>query len=133
MWTQFLDRPEAIASLYQRGPSLKQFRLAEVSWDYERALCMLRGTLARFADFPRPGWEDDANRVGIRLTLVSLEEFEMDGWDYDGRVDMTVEAGEAGGVIVSIGSEEIDFFARCAGLELSDIYAYHALDTDRPN
>ncbi len=134
MWTKFLDRPELIEGLYQYGPVLTDFRLSEISWDHDEGICLLRGTLSQFADYPRPHWEDDANRVGIRLRLESVREFEFDGTQFYEPLDLSVDSDDGGAtVVVTARGQDLVFRAVCSGLSVDDVFAYHALDRDRPN
>ena len=133
-WIELLRNPESIASLYDKPPSLKKFALSEVSWDEEQDACMIRGTLARFPDFPRSDWEEDANRVGLRLWLEELDEFAFEGWSFENVVDVEIEelAGSSQVLIVARG-DVVTFRATCGSLHVADVFAYHSLQAEPVN
>lgn len=130
-WTQHLRRPQKIENLYEQPPSLEDFELLEISWDSDEDACILRGTLARFADFPESQWEDDANRVGIRLWLENPDDFSMQGWSFDNLVDIDIDRGEGTSrfVVEAVG-DDLEFRATCRSLQVSNIFAYHAVEDD---
>ena len=133
-WTKLLRRPEVIDTLFERDPSLDRFSLSEVSWEREKNSCMLRGTLAHFADFPRTSWEEDANRVGIRLWLEGIDDFEMTGWSFENVVDIEISQIEGGSKLrVVVAGDELSLRANCNSLHVGDVFAYHSLDADPPN
>lgn len=134
MWTKYLHRPDELTSLFEVGPLLSGFRLSEINWEFDDGDCLLRGTLAQFADFPQPNWEDDANRVAIRLRLVQVEEFAFSGTRFDLPVDMQVETNRRSALVISgqgnqgDDEEEVSFRFVCADLEVDDIFAYHSVE-----
>ena len=128
-WTTLLRRPELIEGLYSTPPSLDDFDLSEVSFDAAQNSCSLRGTLSEFPDFPRTGWEDDANRVGIRLRLEGLEEFEIRGWSFENIVHLSIRLLHEGPKIaVSAEGEQTSLQAVCSTLHLEDLFAYHSVE-----
>lgn len=134
MWTQFLTRPRIIERLYDKTPSLAGFRLTEITFDRTDGGCMLRGAMARFPDFPPSHWEDDANRAGIRLWLDDLVDFELDGWTAENPVDITIERIDRRNRFRLVADgEDLRFEATCRGLEITDIFAYHAVEPDERN
>lgn len=133
-WTKLLRHPEAIDSLYEKPPSLQGFALSEITWQREDDACVLRGTLAQFADFPRSQWEDDANRVGIRMRLEGVDDFEMDGWSFENLVDLQIDQTDGGAqLIVTADGDDVSFRVRCSGLHVSDVFAYHAVRPETSN
>lgn len=127
-WTKLLRRPELIEGLYERPPCLDDFALSEVSFEDADNACDLGGTLAQFPDFPRPGWEDDANRAGMRLRLEGLGTFELEGWAFENIVDLSIEQIRAGGIRVIADGEAVFFRAVCDSLHVANIFAYHEVD-----
>lgn len=126
-WTRLLRRPEMIEDLYEVAPILSGFSLVEVCFVEEKESCLLRGTLSAFADFPHPSWEDDANRVGMRLWLEDIEDFEMEGWDFENIVDLDISLDSKSGAIeVSAAGESLSFQAVCGALNIENVYAYYA-------
>ena len=133
-WTQLLRHPDAIEGLYEVPPPLAQFRLSEVSWEEASSCCTLRGTLSKFADFPRTHWEEDANRVGIRLRLDDVDEFDMEGWSFENIVDIEIAPIEGATRLLLVArGEEMTLRASCAGLQVIDVYAYHSLQAAPAN
>lgn len=133
-WTKLLRRPEMIDTLFERDPSLAGFALSEISWEREKRSCMMRGSLAEFADFPRTNWEDDANRVGIRLWLEGIDSFEMKGWSFDNIVDLEISQIEGGSKlrVVARGTNVL-LRIDCTSLHVADVFAYHSMDAEPVN
>ena len=127
-WTQFLDRPEQLEGLFKYGPLLAGFRLAEISWDYDEGACLIRGALSQFADFPQPNWEDDANRVGLRLRLEGVEDFEFEGPHLLEPIDLSLEAQRDGALLLLAEAEELKLRVRFVSLKIDDIFAFHSRD-----
>lgn len=126
-WTKLLRFPKIIERLYEGTPSLDGFELAEMFWDRVEGTCFLRGTLARFPDYPQSDWEADANRLAIRLALQGLEDFEMRGWDFENIIDLSMELISGTSKIIVIGDgEDLSFRGVCHGLDIENIYAYHS-------
>ncbi len=133
-WIELLKNPEAIDSLYDRPPSLAEFSLSEISWERDKQACMIRGTLARFPDFPRSNWEEDANRVGLRLWLEELDEFAIEGWSFNNVVDIEIDPVEGGAkYLVVAQGDKLSFRATCEALRVGDIFAYHSLQVQPAN
>lgn len=126
-WTRLLRHPNTIEGLYDGIPSLHGFGLAEMLWDRSEPSCLLRGTLARFPDYPKAQWEEDANRLAIRLVLQGLEDFEMRGWDFENIIDLSVELISGTSKIIVIGDgEDLSFRGVCNALHVENVYAYHS-------
>ena len=126
-WTRLLRRAETIDALFEVAPDLANFSLMEVCLVKEDDACLLRGTLSEFADFPLPIWEKDANRVGIRLWLEDLEEFEIKGWDFENIIDLKISLDrQTGAIHVVGGGEDIEFRGVCGALHVENVYAYYS-------
>lgn len=130
-WTKLIGRPELVEGLYERAPSLDGFTLSELCFDVQQNACMMRGTLADFPDNPRPGWEEDANCVAIRLRLEEIDQFELQGWSFENVVDIKIMQIERGRRIrVRAQGDDLCFRMTCATLQAEGIFAYHVIDDD---
>jgi hypothetical protein len=119
-----------IEDLFRGAPSLTGFTLAELRWGHQEKYFELRGTLSSFPRIHLPHWEPDANRLGLRLLLEEVSFFEIQGWDYENRIDLEIEVQSEDNVLVVRGvGEEVSFEVICGGLDVSEVYAYHSPDS----
>lgn len=132
-WTQFLRRPRTIEDLYYEPPSLTDFELSKINWERDEHACMLQGTLAQFPDFPRSGWENDANRLGIQLWLEQLGEFSMQGLAFEQLIDIQLHRDGATGLIVEASGEQLEFRAVCTSLHVPRVFAYPGTEPEAAN
>ena len=133
-WTRLLRYPDTIEALYASPPSLQRFAITEIGWESDPHICILRGVLAKFPDYPMDAWESDANRIGLRLILEGLHHFEMTGWSFENLVDLTIETDpENGQILINARGDELSLSARCTSLHLRDIYAYRSLRAEPVN
>lgn len=127
-WTKYLQRPHTIENLYEETPSLEDFELLEISWDGDEDAAILRGTLSEFADFPEKDWEDDANRVGIRLWLQRPREFSMTGWGFENVVDIDIERVDATTLRLEAVGEDLELEASCQSMQVSNVFGFHGVE-----
>ena len=119
-WTEHLINPHAIAGLYDEAPPLEKFELRELRLEQRGPSCFLRGDLATFPDEPRPSWDDDADRLEIRLSLSAIEDFSSRGEAAGDTVDLAIEAADDGfGVVITGRGDDFEFHV--AGIALQVI------------
>ena len=124
-WTDLLEDPDPILSLFGSSPSLTDFLLAELHISGDEGACMFRGTFSSFPTNRLPDWEEDANRLGMHLWLVDLVDFEISGWSSENLIDLKLEFETPQSFIdVHAQGETFSFQGRCRSLHIEKLFAY---------
>lgn len=124
-WTDLLEEPDLITSLFSTPPALTDFLLAELHISGDQDACMFRGTFSSFPDSRLPDWEDDANRLGMHLWLLDLVEFEISGWSTENLIDLTLEfESQKSFIDVHASGDTFSFQGRCRSLHVEKLFAY---------
>lgn len=123
-WTDSLDNPRALTSMYDQAPQLQQVRLLGATLDQDGPRLQLRLDLNQFPQRPPRKWQGQGfNTVQLKLDLFGVEQLQLGGWGTDNVVDLELER-RPDGVAVSATAAGFKLSCRCLMVRVAGVSGY---------
>jgi len=125
MWTETLDNPEAIKSVFDVPPSLEGVEIVSIVMGRDGPTVVLAISLNEPPSRPSPKWQRmRANAVSLKLQLFAVKSFSLEGWATDTKANLQVEGTKGKSVTVSAVGPNISLRCSCRFLSVQGISAY---------
>lgn len=113
IWTDLIENPQALSSLFGTAPSLDNVRVSEITFAEGGPTISLSVELNEFPADPPQRWKKDlANAVVLKVQLLGIQSIEVSGWTTENIVSFRFERQQLGTITVqAIG---LDFTLRCS-------------------
>lgn len=94
-WLELVENPQAILSLYDDAPSLKNVYIVEVKLCQDGPRVELRANIDQFPTYPPKRWESHGyNTTQVQLSLISLYSIDISAWSSQNWADINIERRE---------------------------------------
>lgn len=125
IWTELVENPQAIFSIFQTAPSLDGVDIASVTLDYNGPAVSLSVLLDEYPTKPSIKWQrNTANAVALDIQLLAVEDLAVRGWRNENKVTFRFKRLDSGRISVEVSGAVFDFRCSCGWIRINHISPY---------
>jgi hypothetical protein len=125
MWTELIENPQALSSVFGTAPSLDGVRVTAVALDEGGPTVSLNVALNEYPIKPPARWRRKAaNAVVLGIRLLGVEDLGIHGWTSENQVTFRFERQSSGRILVEVSGPAFDLRCSCGWIRVDKVSPY---------